>query len=339
MYCHDWRGGPHQIMSFAVQAHLFQKALSCPSFGTVHIIVHGGEPTLIGRRAFLRILMLQRWFRRPGQQVYNHLQTNATTLNAAWIRFLARYRFQVGASIDGPPEIHDRTRSHADGRPSFGDVLDGIRKLRNAGLLGGVCLVVTDELVAFGADRIIRFLQKEGITRIGLLAMSPKNRPEGNDHHLDRHAYIRFLLAVHRARQMSQAPWIRVRELDAALRSLRGEVPGSCELQGNCFGAVFHVEPNGSVAHCDKFVGDATYTLGNVLREDFDQMRRGPSARRVAAQLLKNVEPHQACRFFRYCRGWCPHETYLTQIRGRDVETSSCPLAELFHALERESCA
>src|SRR5262249_8177811 len=55
IYCHDWRSGPNQVMPFEVQVHLISKLLAPSEHSAVDIIWHGGEPTLLGRAAFLRI--------------------------------------------------------------------------------------------------------------------------------------------------------------------------------------------------------------------------------------------------------------------------------------------
>ncbi|WP_438019129.1 radical SAM protein [Sorangium sp. So ce315] len=345
-YCHDWRAETNQIMTFPVQARLFQELIGSGQHGTIEVVWHGGEPTLLGQRAFLRTLALERWFQRPGQQIFNRIQTNATTIDDAWVRFFLRYGMHVGVSIDGPPELHDRTRLHVSGRATFPDVRRGLRLLRDAGLLRHVYLVIGGATLAAGAARIVRFLQEEGLTRVGVLPTRPgngdgdgKGRGAGRPgvEWVDRATYVRFLLDLDRARKAQPEPWIHVRELDSAARAARGEVAGHCELLGNCVGAFFSIEPDGSVGHCDKFVGDPDYTLGNVLTQSFDEMRAGQRAQALAAGNRAAQAQQRGCRYFKHCRGWCPHERYVAERHDPAHDPSCCGLSELFQVLEEEA--
>ena len=337
-YCHDWRSGPNQRMPFAVQGELFRKLLGPRNHSVIHIVWHGGEPTLIGRRGFLRILMLQRWFRRPNQLVENIIQTNATTLGQTWIRLFQRYRFQVGVSIDGPIEVHDRTRLDMCGRPTFHRVHAGLRALRQAGMPARVILVVGRATIETGAERLVKFLQEEGVTQVAMLAERPSNGPKWKDEsYLDPRTYVHFLLRVHEARKKYREPWLRVRELDTVLDALQGRPAAHCELLGNCIGSFFLVDIDGSVAHCDKFVGDPDYTLGNILHQDFQEIRASEACQRLMAQNQEASTQKASCPYFRYCRGWCPHERYLAQHFAPGSSTTCCGLDGLFCALSTDA--
>jgi uncharacterized protein len=338
-YCHDWRSEAHQTMSFKVQARLFEQLFQPDSHSQIDVIWHGGEPTLIGRRNVLRILMLQRWFARPGQRVSNLLQTNATTLDADWIRLLSRYRFQVSFSLDGPPEVHDRTRVYPNGSKTFAHVQQGLKLLKQANLLSGVLLVASSALRTIGAPAIIQFLQAEQLTAVGVLPLRPGLTPPSNDEpYLDRATYFQFLQELENARLNQPTPWIQIRELDTLKLSLRNQIPNHCEMLGNCIGSFFGIEPTGEVYHCDKFIGDFQYILGNILEQDFDQMRHSPQAQQLKTQNQIDIAALQGCPYFKYCQGWCPHERYLAKQYESNSETC-CGLSELFEAFRGDYVA
>lgn len=74
----------------------------------IHFSWHGGEPTLLGLDYFRKIVALERKHRPSGRQIINGIQTNGTTLDEEWCRFLAAEGFYAGLSMDGPREFHDR---------------------------------------------------------------------------------------------------------------------------------------------------------------------------------------------------------------------------------------
>ncbi|MEM9552956.1 MAG: radical SAM protein [Acidobacteriota bacterium] len=333
-YCHDWRTGRDQAMSFGVLRTLFERLLEPAGHGNVDVIWHGGEPTILDRRAFLRILALQRHFQRPGQRIQNSIQTNATRIDDEWVGFLRRYRFSVSVSLDGPPEVHDRTRVDIAGRGSFDDVRRGLELLRDAGLLRGVLLVITPEILELGAERLLAFFLDEGIDAVDLLPARPNNGPGAPGLYIEPTRFARFLVEMHRARQARGGATPRIRMLDSALQALHGEMPGFCELLGNCIGSFFAVDPDGSVSHCDKYVGDPAYVLGNVLEHDFDSLRRSEAARRIRQDNERGLARQAGCEYFEICRGWCPHERYVQAQRG-DIATC-CGLRPLFDQLRAE---
>lgn len=333
-YCHDWRSGPDQEMSFAVQSHLFRALLGDPSHAKVDVVWHGGEPTIIGRRGFLRVLALQRWFKRPRQAVANIVQTNATRIDAGWASLLARYRFRVGVSIDGPADLHNQSRPTVGQRPSFPRVQRGLRQLTAAGIAPQVLMVIGQAQLELGATAIVRFLAAEGVTAVGFIAVRPTagERHDG-EAYLERSQFARFLLEADAARREIDEPWLAIREVDAAVDALRGRQPRFCELQGNCVGRFFSIEPTGAVAHCDKFVGDASYTLGSVLVDDFETFRSGARVTALADDAAAALEPVRSCPHFELCQGWCPHEHYMADRYDESSAGDCCGLAELFDGL------
>ena len=100
---------------------------------TIEFAWHGGEPLLAGRPFYEQALLLQKKH-GAGRHMVNSIQTNATLLDEAWGRFLARHAFAVGVSVDGPIQVHDRYRRDAQGGGSLAAALRGVRVLQRQGL-------------------------------------------------------------------------------------------------------------------------------------------------------------------------------------------------------------
>ncbi|MET0409900.1 MAG: radical SAM protein [Polyangiaceae bacterium] len=334
-YCSDWRSGPEAKMKFEVIAQTIARILGCASHNRVDFVWHGGEPTLIGRRDFLRILSLQRRFMAAGQRLDNILQTNATAITEEWAMFLSDFGFSVSVSLDGPAEIHDRARPMASGFSSYRAVRKGLALLQRHQLAEGVLMVVGDEVLGMGAERLLRFFQEEGLTKVALLAQRPANPPTASSDYLSPRRYATFLVDMHRARLASPGPWVALREVDNLLELFRGKMPSLCEHLGNCVGHYFSVEPNGDVGHCDKYSGDPEYTLGNVMQDSFDEIRASSRVTRLRDEAERSREPMKTCRHYDKCRGWCPHERYVAKRVQLGVAGKCCGLGPMFDALEQ----
>jgi uncharacterized protein len=327
-YCHDWRAERDQIMPFDVLARLTACALRDLSYNHVEFIWHGGETTLLPISFYEKALYIQAQFRRPGQTVRNSLQTNGTRLNPQWLSFFRSNGFRIGISLDGPADVHDSQRRYVSGRDSFVDVENGLRLLREYDIQYGVSLVVDEPILHLGPDRLLDFLLEYDLKSVGLLPARPTNEPDGFGHMYPPH-YVTpaqmtpFLARLFDLLQDRPEVRLKVRELDAVTQRIRFAPSGFCQLNGKCLGQYFLVEPNGSVAHCDLFVGDERYTLGNIMEQSFESLRQSPLLGTLIADRERDLEGMASCPEFGVCQGWCPHERYLS-VRHDPSHTNNC---------------
>ncbi|WP_162802808.1 radical SAM/SPASM domain-containing protein [Ornithinimicrobium avium] len=333
-YCNDWRAGPDQTMRLPVLAHTLLKALRHSNPAVLDVVWHGGETTLLPRRFYERALYLQSRFRQPGTIIRNEIQTNATRIDAEWAAFLARHSFSVGISLDGPAEIHDRTRRYVSGAGSFADVLRGVRVLRDHGIEPSVLMVLDEEALALGPRRIFDFFLEAGLPRFGLLPVKPPNNPSAApgtpaDRYVDPPRFMAFMTELDDIWREHGDPDVHIRELEVLRRKVAGTRHRPCTLAGGCLGAYYLVEPDGRVAHCDLFLGDERYTLGNVLTQDFLSMAASPAMEALREANEHALEGMRRCPGFDVCQGWCPHERYTSARHNPSHRADCCGLLPL----------
>jgi len=333
-YCHDWRAGRDQVMPFSVLAHMTAKVLADPTHSRVDFDWHGGETTLLPISFYERALYLQARFRRPGQRIVNGIQTNGTRLTPAWVAFFRENDFRVGVSIDGPPEVHDSVRVDARGRPTFERAMAGIRLLREHGVSHSVLMVIDEAALVAGPDRIFDFFVGEGIRHFALLAVKPNNEPEAlpgsyAEHYVSPDRMNEFLIRLY-DKWLDYGDYdIWIRELGSLMRRVRNEPGGICTLAGGCLGQNYLVEPNGEVAHCDFFLGDDRYTFGNILVDDFSTIRRAEAMLMLKDEEATALTGMESCPEFGVCKGWCPHERYLSLRHNPNHGSTCCGLRTL----------
>ncbi|MCW0484241.1 radical SAM protein, partial [Gaoshiqia sediminis] len=95
-------------MSPQVQEETIRQVMQ-QSGESVSLAWQGGEPTLMGLDFYQRAIELEMKYGH-GQMVGNGLQTNGLLLNRDWAKFLKKYDWLVGLSLDGPKFIHDHYR-------------------------------------------------------------------------------------------------------------------------------------------------------------------------------------------------------------------------------------
>ena len=92
------------------------------------VVLHGGEPLLLGPRKLARVLSTLR-SAVPSECSFG-LQTNAILISEDILDVCFRHRTTVSVSIDGPKHVHDRWRVGHDDKGTYDKVLEGIERLR-----------------------------------------------------------------------------------------------------------------------------------------------------------------------------------------------------------------
>lgn len=98
---------------------------------SVLLLFHGGEPTLVGAPAFDAMCRRAR-ARLQNVDLSLAIQTNGTRLTPAWIDVFREHDVQVGISMDGPKDIHDRFRLDHLGHGSYDALAYGVSLLQEA---------------------------------------------------------------------------------------------------------------------------------------------------------------------------------------------------------------
>jgi uncharacterized protein len=124
-----WRSQPKR-MSESVQAATVSQLRDLASLQgrPFSVVLHGGEPLLLGARGLERLLSALRAALPIECQL--HLQTNGVLLEETILDICANVGVGISISLDGPEDVNDRFRVDLRGRGSQTRVLVAIEKLR-----------------------------------------------------------------------------------------------------------------------------------------------------------------------------------------------------------------
>jgi len=296
-------------MSLDTISQIIKKALDYADH--VKFIWHGGEPLLMGIQFYEKIVELQKTYKRDDQTIKNTLQTNGTLISQEWVDFFKANDFQVGVSLDGPPEVHNANRIFKSGQGSFEQVMRGIRLLRENGIRFGVLAVITKETVRIGAKRFLGFFIENGIFGIGILRQRPALIIGGTDA-LPRDEFEKFAIELFDYWYSLDDPRIRIREFDAILSRILGARGGVCIFSGDCVGKYLGITPVGDVYHCDEFMFDYSYKLGNVREQTFEEMLNpmNPKLIRIRSE-TEGTKKSISCKYSKICNYGCPKDRYV----------------------------
>ena len=320
----------HKRISFEVLAHLVRKGLTTGA--DVNFVWHGGEPLLLGKEFYRKAVWLQQRFKLPQQRVTNSLQTNGTLLDEGWLDFFDQAGFSIGLSLDGPAQLHDTHRVLAKGASSFDKVMRAARLMKQRHREFGVLAVVTEDTIRLGAKELFRFFVDNGLKKFDLLCQHPAITV-GRGEYISRDTQSRFLRDVFDVWLAEDDPEVCIREFDSILRRLIGGQHTLCVLAGGCIGKYFSIDPDGSVFHCDEFMFDPTYNLGNIRTTDFQAMQRSDKIQYLNRDNYESIQALD-CPWVSVCSGGCPKDRYLNRLFG--LTGRCCGFADLIeHILLR----
>jgi uncharacterized protein len=263
----------------------------------------GGESTLMGEDFFRRVTALQEAHGRPGAVVANGLQTNATLISDELADHLARYRFLVGVSLDGPQPVHDRYRVSVDGRGSHARVLEGLETLRKHQVEYNVLVLVTRANAERPAE-IYRYLVDLGVEFHQYIPCVELDAA-GNlqPYSVDGPLWGRFLCGIFDEWARGDVRRVSVRAFDSVLTMLVDGAANVCHMGTDCR-QYFVVEHNGDVYPCDFFV-TKELKLGNVMSDGWDALAASAVFREFGARKRRWNAECDACPFLRLCAGDC----------------------------------
>ena len=316
-------------------AYVSQYVQSQPT-PVVEFVWHGGEPTLLGLDFFRKVVELQKPF-LGHKEIRNSLQTNGIRLTDEWCAFFKEHGFFIGLSLDGPRPIHDLYRKDHLGRPTFDDVMRGLRLLQKHNVEYNILACVARE-TAYKPLEVYHFFKSEGVTFIqftpiierlpegkaleqGLWLAGPA-RLDGEETNtlvtpwtVEPKKYGEFLIAIYEEWVRKDVGEIFVMNFEWALNAWIGNPSPVCIFARHC-GRAVAMEHNGDVYACDHYVYPE-YRLGNVLKEHLGEM--------VDRSVASGFGPHKEQTLPKYCRdcevlnacwGGCPKHRFTRSPYG-----------------------
>jgi uncharacterized protein len=329
------RGADMRMGDDVLAAYIAQYVESQPT-PLVEFVWHGGEPTLLGLDFFRKVVELQKPH-RARKEIRNSLQTNGMRLNDKWCAFFREHGFFVGLSLDGPREIHDRYRRDHAGRPTFDEVMRGLRLLQAHGVEYNVLACVARE-TAYRPLEVYHFFKAEGIRFIqftpiierrpeeaalarGLWLAGPARLDAEEPNRLvtpwtvEPARYGEFLIAIYEEWVRKDVGEIFVMNFEWALNSWIGNPSPVCIFARQC-GRAVAMEHNGDLYACDHYVYPE-YRLGNILSGNLREM--------VDRSVASGFGPHKETTLPRFCRecevlnacwGGCPKHRFIQTPDG-----------------------
>lgn len=332
--------GPRRMDDELLERFIRQRIEGSPG-PEVEFAWQGGEPTLAGLPFFRRAVELQRKHAR-GRRITNAFQTNGTRLDDEWAAFLARHRFLVGISLDGPKDFHDAFRRSRTGQPSFDRVMRGVRFLKKHRVEFNTLTTIhrgnsgsASEIYRFLVDEVgSRYLQFIPIVEREVAAPSVEGRrlfrpgdgeaaPRVTDWSVLPRDYGNFLIQIFDGWVRRDVGRVFVQMFDDALANWVG-APGAVCVHSESCGDAVALEANGDVFSCDHYVYPE-YRLGNIRRAPLRELVASPIQQAFRRLKRGGLPPEcRRCAVRFACHGGCPKHRFLPADDGSPTRNYLC---------------
>jgi len=261
----------------------------------------GGEPTLAGLDFFKNVVRLQQKYGKSGQIVGNALQTNGVLIDDEWCKFLRKYKFLVGLSLDGPKSIHDKYRKTVGGKSVWKKVMNAANLLRRYQVEYNILCVISKANVNH-VKEVFEFFIKNGFYYLQFIpALEVDETGKKAAFSINSNQYGKFLCDLFDLWKKIPSK-ISIRLFNTLLAKKMGHPGDFCVLEKNCADYLL-IEWNGDIYPCDFFAKN-TYKLGNVMEGDLKFLldKRNHTFGELKRQLSKDCIE---CNWLTYCYGGC----------------------------------
>ncbi|RAJ27220.1 radical SAM protein [Pedobacter cryoconitis] len=237
---------------------------------------HGGEPMLGGMDFYRHFVKLANEQLLPEVQPIYAIQTNGIMLTDEWCRLFAKLNIEVGISMDGLPEDHDKYRLDHQGKGTHSKVVKGLEAAQN-------CLDLKKKpgilsVINYDADPIKTFLHFCVLNVQSIDFLFPYNNYETLSDDLKK-TYLKnetpygdWLISVFNTwYQQKDRPDIRM--FSGIINAIFGGIYPS-DLLGDHESELLVIETDGGIEAVDylKSCGHAFTKAGaNVLTNDFEE--------------------------------------------------------------------
>jgi uncharacterized protein len=330
-YCYFFFGGdnsfekdPKRIPLPTVRAvakYLAEGAVEL-GYTRVDISLHGGEPLMVGKRHFTALCeALIEGFEGKVPLGIN-MQTNATLVDREWAEIFRRFGIGVGISIDGLPEVHNRTRIDKKGRGTYAETIAGLETLREHHAdVGALCVIDPD---SDGAETYRHLVHVLGLRSLDFLL--PLQNWDNNDPQQTA-GTTRFYEGVTEAWLADNDPTVSIRTLSDPMMAMLSD-KGAARRAAALYSAshAITIRSNGDVCPDDTLTSlNPAYrdTGFNVATGTLAEFMEQPFWREIVASNVSSRADCGDCRWWSICHGGHPDHRYGTESKF-DRKTTYC---------------
>ncbi|MGK7057862.1 cyclophane-forming radical SAM/SPASM peptide maturase GrrM/OscB [Bradyrhizobium sp. 1050_B9_N1_2] len=334
-YCYlPERSRPSRMDELVLRA-IGQKVLAgAYAADDLSVLWHAGEPLVLPPVFYRDAFNILERFRPPQVDLKHCMQSNGTLITEEWCALFRDHRVEIGVSVDGPQELHDRHRLSRSGEGTFRKTAAGISQLKAFGIPFHVIAVLTRESLS-APEQLFDFFEEMQPTRVhfNVEEIEGANRTSSLNFGDAANEVARFFDSywnLIEQRNSSQ----RVREIHdtvgAVLEHAKGReisnylaTPFSC-ISISCDGDLSTFSPE---LLSQRHAQYGNFVFGNIVRQEMDFIEQDVRLAEVRSAINRGNERCKLqCDYYPVCGGASPSNKLSENGSFDSTETLFCKL-------------
>jgi uncharacterized protein len=226
---------------------------------------HGGEPLLMDIDFWKDVITFQKKY-ETAFKIKNGVQTNLTLLNEELITFFKENDFAISTSLDGPREIHDKTRVFKNGSGTYDKVIENIRLLKSNDMHVGLVVVLNEESAPYIKD-IYNLMLEEGLS-FSVNAVSPVKRAEDNKTFVSPESFGKAMIELFDLWLFEEnrevANKVRINNAELSMEKLILGIARKCSNSKHCSKSFIGINHKGDIYPCGTLNDKDEFKYGNI---------------------------------------------------------------------------
>lgn len=287
--------------------------------GHTEVIWHGGEPLRAGLDFFENAAYIEALIKfQKNHRFTNGIQTNGVLVTPKLIDFCKKNKFSLGFSLDGPLEIHGKTRQFKDGRNSFNEAYRGL-KLAQEARVGGGAIVVVNKTNYEHLIEIYEFFKENNLgLKLNPLIRSGQAKLNMGDLGINPTQYADSMISLFDHYFNDKEMTRGVDPFDIWMGNVAMEqARGCCAFGKNCTESFISVSPVGDVYPCGRFDGIKDFYFGNIHEQHLFEILKSPVRQKLLKRTVENVKGCD-CEYKPICNSGCLNNAYM--VRGNFMD-------------------
>ena len=233
-------------------------------------------------------------------------------------------------SLDGPKELHNRTRIYKGGGGSFKDVMGAVNSVRKRkkDIGGGAICVVNAKNIEY-PKQLYEFFKSEEIN-VKFNPLIKSGRAEKNLKYLGitpkqyGDFLLRFWKIYNEDVKKEGKVTIDVDPFMDVIGNLETNNPLGCNYSLSCRDSFISIGPQGDIYPCGRFDGIHEFWMGNIKTHTIEEAINSQINQKLKKRNLESVTGCKTCNFGKVCNSGCMHNAYSSgDAFGKDPYCSS----------------
>ena len=302
-------------------------ALQSPEYN-LSFEFQGGEPLL--NFPIIKFIVSYAEAHKAWHSISYSVVSNLTLLTEEVLDFAKAYNITIATSLDGSEAVHNWNRHYIGGEGSFQKVVDGVQRVRDAGLHVGAIETTTRRSLR-EPDEIVNTYAGLGFESVFIRPLTPLGRAgqSWDEVGYSSEAFLEFYeKAIRKIINLNrEGTFFREDHATIFLKRIFGTPINYMELRSPCGGGIGQLAyyADGNVFTCDEGrmlfeMGDSAFKVGTVYESSYKGLICNGVCKTVcASSILESLPTCSDCVYQQYC-GTCPVINYA--LTGDIVEKS-----------------